>query len=117
MQKIAEIRKERGLTQKQLAAKLNIYQSNLSNWENGITEPDILAIIKIAEILEVTTDELLGRSDEIGIITTNADLSSDEQHIIDCFRTLSKDGQKSFVQMAESIVKAHNGSVPTKKIG
>ncbi len=115
MQKIAEIRKERGLTQKQLSAKLNIYQSNLSNWENGITEPDILNIVKIAEILEVTTDELLGRSDYTGIINTNANLTPDEQHIIDCFRTLSEDGQKSFVQMAESIARAHNAAVPVKK--
>ena len=61
MLKIAEIRKEKGLTQKQLAEKLKIYQSNMSNWENGITEPDIQSLIKIADILDVHIDELVGR--------------------------------------------------------
>ncbi len=58
--RIAMLRKEKGYTQEQLAEMLNISPQAVSKWENDISSPDISLIPKIAEILGVTTDELLG---------------------------------------------------------
>lgn len=59
--KIKELREEFGLTQKELANKLSNTQRNISNWENGVSEPDCETILKIADLFEVSLDELFYR--------------------------------------------------------
>ena len=54
---LKELRKESGLTQMELARKLNVKQNTISNWENGKSKPDIITTTKLAEVLGVTTDE------------------------------------------------------------
>ena len=58
---IKEYREELQLTQKQLAEKINNLQRNVSNWENGTSEPDCDTILRLAEIFDVSIDELFGR--------------------------------------------------------
>ena len=53
-------RKENGLTQKEIAEKLGIAQSNVSDWENDVSRPEYENLIKLAEIYGVTVGELLG---------------------------------------------------------
>ncbi|WP_368386126.1 helix-turn-helix domain-containing protein [Streptococcus anginosus] len=57
---LKELRKEKKLTQTELASKLDISQKSYSNWESGKAEPTLDNIIKLANILDTTTDELLG---------------------------------------------------------
>lgn len=59
---ITFLRKERGLSQKQAAADLEISQALLSHYEKGIRECGLDFLIKAAEYYEVTTDYLLGRT-------------------------------------------------------
>ena len=54
-------RKSLNLTQEQLATKLNGRKSLISNYENGHSTPDIFMLIKLADIFDVTLDELVGR--------------------------------------------------------
>ena len=61
MTRIKELRLQFGITQKELAKKLNIAQNTLSTWETGKFEPDISALNKLGEIFNVSTDYLLGR--------------------------------------------------------
>lgn len=56
---ISELRKSKHMTQKDLAAKLNITDKAVSKWERGLSYPDISLLSSIAEILGVTTSELL----------------------------------------------------------
>lgn len=56
---IAELRKEKGLTQAELAEKLNISNRTVSKWENGDGYPDITILFDLANVLGVTVDELL----------------------------------------------------------
>lgn len=58
---IKELREESEITQKELAEKIGNVQRNVSNWENGTSEPDCETILKIAEIFNVSIDELFGR--------------------------------------------------------
>lgn len=56
---IAALRKANGLTQKQLAEKLNVSDKSVSRWERDECAPDLSLIPVIAEIFGVTSDELL----------------------------------------------------------
>lgn len=56
---ITERRKELGLTQKELADKLNITDKAVSKWERNLACPDISTVPKLAEILGVSVEELL----------------------------------------------------------
>ena len=57
--RIAHFRKEKGLTQEELAQHMGISPQAVSKWENDQTCPDISALPKLARLFGVTVDELL----------------------------------------------------------
>lgn len=59
-ERIAELRRERGLTQENLAGIIGISSQAISKWENNATMPDIMFLPIIADTLGVTIDELFG---------------------------------------------------------
>lgn len=56
---IFSLRKEKKLTQKELAEKLNITDRAVSKWERGLGAPDISLLKPLSEILEVSINEIL----------------------------------------------------------
>lgn len=56
---VAELRKEKGITQKELAEKLCISDKAISKWETGKSIPDISLLVPLAEILGINVTELL----------------------------------------------------------
>lgn len=56
---ISTLRKEKGMTQKELADKLNITDKAVSKWERDIACPDTITIPRLSEILEVSVEELM----------------------------------------------------------
>ena len=63
--RIAELRKEAGLTQEQLAGKLGVTYQAVSKWENGNSYPDISLLPRLSEIFQVSLDSLFGKEDTI----------------------------------------------------
>lgn len=59
-QRLRELRRERGLTQIQLAQKLNVSNGTVGMWETGKREPDFETITRLATFFHVSTDYLLG---------------------------------------------------------
>ena len=59
---LAQLRKERNLGQKELAAFLSLSTGTISNYENGVHSPDLNTLCKLAEYFGVTTDYLLNRT-------------------------------------------------------
>ena len=57
--KIAEMRKEKGMTQLELAEKMGVTDKAVSKWERDLSFPDVNSIPKLAEIFDVTVDELM----------------------------------------------------------
>ncbi len=57
-------RKELGLTQQQLAAKLNVSYQAVSKWENGQTYPNIEVLSSLANVLKVSVDDILAGSEK-----------------------------------------------------
>lgn len=56
---IQEIRKNKGLTQKELAEKIGISDKTISKWENGNSIPDTSMLLPLCNVLEITVNELL----------------------------------------------------------
>lgn len=61
--RIKELRKEKNLTQKQLAALMNKSETGLASWEQGLSEPNVNDLRLLCKIFEVSADYLLGLSD------------------------------------------------------
>ncbi len=58
---VSELRKQKNVTQEEMAAQLGVTAAAVSKWENNYTLPDILMLVALADYFQVTTDELLGR--------------------------------------------------------
>lgn len=102
--RLKELRKERGLKQKDLATVLQVAPQSIGYYENLINKPDPEMLIKIADYFNVSIDYLLGREDDFGNIsvTTNSDLTEDEKKILTTFRSLPPQRRKTFMFFVES---------------
>ena len=63
-ERLKELRKEKKVTQIQMAAVLEMTCRNYQRYEAGVSEPNIDGLIRIADYFGVSLDYLLGRSDE-----------------------------------------------------
>ncbi len=59
---IKAIRKSKGLSQEELAVKLNIVRQTISKWEKGLSVPDSDMLISISKVLETPSSTLLGET-------------------------------------------------------
>lgn len=59
--RLVELRNSKGLTQQQVADKIELSRARLNNYEQGIRQPDIDTTIKLANFYNVTTDYILGK--------------------------------------------------------
>ena len=67
--RIANYRKEKHMTQEELAGKMGVSAQAVSKWETDTSCPDIAALPQLCKILGITTDELLtGKSEEVRIV-------------------------------------------------
>lgn len=60
--KIKQMREASGLSQRELAGKLGVTQGAVARWELGLADPTVLNLIALAQILDCSTDALLGRT-------------------------------------------------------
>lgn len=63
-QKIRDLRKQRKMSQTELANILHVSQQTVTAWETGKAEPSSSAVANLADYFNVTTDYLLGRPEE-----------------------------------------------------
>ena len=73
---IRSLRIEQGLTQKQLAEKINLSDKTISKWERGLGCPDISVLSELSEILNVNISEILS-----GILTENKNVPGNMKKI------------------------------------
>ncbi|GEN87201.1 helix-turn-helix domain-containing protein [Oceanobacillus sojae] len=62
--RLRTLRQRAGLSQLELAKKLNMPNQNVSNYEREFRQPDYETLLKFADFFEVTTDYILGRSND-----------------------------------------------------
>ncbi len=68
---IASIRKEKGWTQMELAHKLNVTDKAVSKWERGIGFPDLKMIEPLAQVLDISIDEIMHAERQTTVIKNN----------------------------------------------
>jgi transcriptional regulator with XRE-family HTH domain len=61
-QNLKSLRLERKMSQSQLASLIGVSQQCVSEWESGNNEPSLSSLWKLSDVLEITIDELVGKS-------------------------------------------------------
>ena len=103
-ERFSRLRKKLGLTQEDIATKVNISAQAVSKWENDQSAPDISILPTLADILNVSLDELLGREVIKTIILPEEERKSINSMILK-INILSSDGDKVKVNLPLSIIK------------
>lgn len=105
--RLKELRQEKSLTQQDVANGTHISRSVLSQYEAGIVDPTATVLSRLADFFEVSTDYLLGRTDDLGaFVPPRSDLSLDEQQLLHCFRELPGSSQSLILSMVKSAADA-----------
>ena len=102
--KLRELRNEKNISQFQLANIIHATQTQISKWENGAIEPSLTQLQQLANALEVSTDYLLGRENDIGLVEVKTDLTTDEQELINLYRKLSFGDKNQLLGFAKGLV-------------
>lgn len=74
-QMISSLRKEKGMTQLELAEKMGVTDKAVSKWERDLSFPDVNSIPKLAEIFEISIDELMQTKNSTDKKTDNTEIS------------------------------------------
>lgn len=61
---ISSLRKKKGLTQNELAEKMNVTDKAVSKWERDLSCPDVNTISRLAEVLDVSVEDLLSAKEQ-----------------------------------------------------
>lgn len=77
-EKLQLLRKKNGFSQEELADKLGISRQAISKWESGQSIPDLNKLIILAELYNVTMDNLVKDSDEYGILQNSLNTNGNE---------------------------------------
>lgn len=101
--RIAELRRKRNMTQSDLAEKLEKSTSSIAMWEVGKRDPDSEMITKIANIFDVSTDYLLGLTDDVGIKQSSDQSTEPEIRAIQrAAKNMSKTDKKKMLNMIKA---------------
>ncbi|WP_432665532.1 helix-turn-helix domain-containing protein [Wukongibacter baidiensis] len=110
--RLQSLRQERKLKQNDMAKKLDMSQSGYSHYEQGIRIPDAVTLKKIADILDTTTDYLLGSTDikdkgcnDVALTDDKTDNLADEILEIYIKKGKIKKGEKLTLEQREKILR------------
>lgn len=96
--KLLELRKESGLTQKLLGERLHCSGKSIWAYEHGSAAPSNEVLIRYAKYFDVTTDYLLGLTDEFGVRNAEGNsvppISREERKLLDKYRSLNDRGKE-----------------------
>lgn len=93
---ISELRKEKKLTQKELAEKINVSDKAVSRWETGKGYPDVTSLVSLSEYFDVSVNELLA-----GKRLTAEDIKETaDENLISVFEQVQKNKKQQNLQVA-----------------
>ena len=94
MLRLYEIRKNNGLTQKEVGDRIGVMNYTIGNWEQGRSDPSLEDLIALADVFECSVDYLIGREDDYGNIVVHGGLNKEQESVLTLFSALSPDRQK-----------------------
>ena len=115
--RLKELRLDKGVTQQSVSNATQISRSVLSQYENGVAEPTASVVVKLAQYFSVSTDYLLGRTDELGAVITplptTDNYTDEEKKLIADYRELTPP-LKRMIQ--ETLKTWKSSEINTKKL-
>ena len=106
--RIANLRKELDINQKELSTKVGITEASLSRYENNLREPKSEIIVRLAKALETSTDYLLGVNDntkiskEDKLIIENLSVSEKTKKLLEKIYSLEKEDREAIEKMIDN---------------
>lgn len=79
--KLYELRKKKGLSQEELANKVNVSRQTVSKWEIGDSTPDMEKLIALSDLFEISLDELM--TGKIPVTSENASNKSEIVNVLE----------------------------------
>lgn len=107
---LANLRREKGIGQKEMASLLNLSVGTISNYENGVHSPDLNTLCRLADFFDVTSDYLLGRTEyrcPPEILGRYVALDYTAQDIINTVLSLDENTQTSIVDFVKYMQHLH----------
>ena len=103
--RLARLRKEKGLSQVDIADKVGVTAQAVSKWENDQTSPDIDVLLNLSEIFEISMDELLGKTEKKTVEMKEKPSKKDIGNMFLRIRVQSTDGDNVNVNLPLALVK------------
>jgi transcriptional regulator with XRE-family HTH domain len=103
--KIAELRRNIGLTQDEMSEELGVTPQAVSKWENDISCPDIMLLPKLARLLGTTVDELLSNEPKKETVLLPEEKRKNPDDMVLRIRVNSSDGDKVRVNLPVPLIK------------
>lgn len=109
---LRKLRTSRGISQQQLADVIGTTQQSINKYENHSVEPDIRALIKLADYFDTSVDYLIGHTSPLSNQSPmeELDLCKEEFLLVRDFRKLSKEEKESIYLILKNYLK--NRKVP-----
>ena len=102
--RLSMLRKERRLTQGQMAEMLGVSRPSYTCYELGNSLPTVLTLCKLADFFEVSLEYLLGRTNDPTITAAEPEILKQELYMIDHFRKLSPEKRKKLCEMIDLLI-------------
>lgn len=110
--RLKQARENAGFTQLELAKKLGVTKSAIGNYENGVSSPKDIVLLKIFDVLGVEPNFLFQDSFNPAA-PENDGLSETEHYLVDTFRSLDHRGQSAVLNTLEHEYAALHGEGPS----
>ena len=89
---VRKFRKQKNLSQVALGKSLNYGSTAIANYESGRNEPSFDCLIRLAEVLDVTIEELLG-----------VELKTEERQLLSAFKKLDAEKKKTILDLIKAL--------------
>lgn len=107
--RVRQLREQMGMTQEELALILGTDQNQMSKYERGKNEPSASVLIRFSEVLNTSSDFLLGLSDvSAPPLRFSAELSADERHMVELYRSASPSQRKIILRAVTGMIMETN---------
>jgi transcriptional regulator with XRE-family HTH domain len=114
-ERLAELRKDGGFKQKDIAKELNVAISTVSNYETNCHEPDLWSVCRLADLFGVTTDYLLGRTDlnlDLNTLRDPVDAKTTKADVLYMLDHLSKDDRTYLLKSIRLLYYQYRKPIP-----
>lgn len=109
MKHLKEARLHMGLSQQKLAEQIGFSQQTIYQYENGVTQPDLSTLNKLAACLHTTTDYLTGYTDFPGV-PPDPGITPQEFQFLQSLRLLSPESRRAVCILVDELAgKSHGG--------